>query len=97
MIEVVIRHKGSNTELGRIEIENVSNRGYEADYSVRYMVERVKGIGIHQRPMMSFPRAQYNVLALLLQALNTLSEDELRLDDPPDNLPKRKRLPWRGN
>lgn len=92
MIEVIIRHKTSNVELGRIEIENVSedDESEYAEYSVRFGVERVKSVGVHQRGIFHFPRTRYNVLALLLQALNTLEPSELELDpDLPDSPVKR--------
>jgi hypothetical protein len=97
MIEVIIRDKGSEIELGRIEIENISAGLDHANYSVRFAVERVKGVGIHQRGILNFPRKKYNVLALLLQALNTLDPSDLELDgNIGEGLPRRKKLPWRG-
>lgn len=98
MIEVLIRHKGSQTELGRIEIENISDEASDlGDYSIKFAVERVAAVGLHRRSMLAFPRRRYNVLGLLLQALNTLAPDELRLEDGSDidgdGLPKRKELP----
>lgn len=91
MIEVIIRHKGSKAELGRIEIENVGGTEDEGDYSVRFGVERIKAVGIHRRGFLSFPRKKYNVMALLLQALNTLEPDELELESGDldiSNVPK---------
>lgn len=86
-IEVVIRHKDSQVELAHIEIENVGG-GMQptdkpdeleefGDYSVRFGVHKGRGTGFHQRGIHSFPRKRYNVLALLLQALNTLDPSEL--------------------
>lgn len=81
MIEVIIRHAGSERELGRIEIENVSDSAGEyGDYSIRFAVDKIRAVGIHQRGLHGFPRTKYNVLALLLQALNTLLPDELKFD-----------------
>lgn len=93
MIEVVIRHKESGAELARIDIENLSGVGTEtADYSVRFGVEKGDSVGIHQRGIFNFPRTRYNVLALLLQALNTLRPEDLEWDgeweqrEPPSRL-----------
>ena len=84
MIEVIIRHKGADVELGRIEIENVSDSAGEmGHYSVRFAVERIGRVGLHQRGILDFPRTKYNVLALLLQALNTLVPEDLELDGEP--------------
>ena len=81
MIEVIIRHAGSEVELGRIEIENLETGDEEfGNYSVRFGVDRNEAVGLHQRAMLNFPRDQYNVLGLLLQALNTLEPGELELD-----------------
>lgn len=100
MIEVIIRVKDAvNTPaLARIEIENVS--GYDsdtADYSVRFGVDRMDGLGLHQRGIHSFPRKKYNVLALLRQALLTLEEGDLELDGGlfDDVPPERPIIDWR--
>lgn len=85
MIEVIIRHVGSETELGKITIENVGGDEELADYSVRFGVERVKFVGVHQRGIYAFPRKRYNVFGLLLQALNTLEERDLELDGEVDS------------
>lgn len=103
MIEVIIRHAGSEVELGRIEIENVDTQPLAeyASYSVRFGVEKIGAVGIHQRGILHFPRQKYNVLALLLQALNTLSEDELKFvgdweeRDPMAKLKELGRRWWR--
>lgn len=88
MIEVVIRHKESQAELGRIEIEDVTIGGNKTDdigdYSVRIGVERIGSVGIIQRGLIRFPRRRYNVLALLKQALETLEPEDLELDGPYD-------------
>jgi hypothetical protein len=82
MIEVTIKHIESDKELGRITIENLSSRdSEEADYAIRFAVERITGIGLHNRGIHSFPRTKYNVLALLRQVLATLDESELKLPD----------------
>lgn len=84
VIEVVIRQQGTDIELGRIEIEHLSDDdGERGNYSVRFGVERIGRVGIHQRGVLGFPRKKYNVLALLLQALNTLEPSDLELDDEP--------------
>lgn len=82
VIEVIIRHKGSEVELGRIEIENVSGDGEFGNYSVRFGVDRIKAVGLHRRAMLNFPRTKYNVLGLLLQALNTLEPAEMEFEKP---------------
>lgn len=99
MIEVLIRHLGSDTELGRITIEKVSDGITDhADYSIRFSVDRHMGVGIHQRGIHSFPRTEFNVFALLLQALNTLEPDELKLDGQIDpGSIRRKMLGWGRN
>lgn len=102
MIEVIIRHVGSEAELGRIEIENVDtdDGGNTATYSIRFGVEKITGVGIHQRPIFNFPRKRYNVLALLLQALNTLEERDLELGagweyrTPVEKIKKLRRHGW---
>lgn len=82
MIEVIIRHKGTGAQLGKIDIENMSQSETAefADYSIRFGVERIKSVGVHQRGIIGFPRTRYNVLGLLLQALNTLDPSDLELD-----------------
>lgn len=93
MIEVVIRHKESGGEIGRIEIENVSGPGEVADYAVKFGVDRITSVGLHKRPILGFPRTKYNVLALVLQALNTLDPRELELDhDAPASDLSRKAI-----
>lgn len=96
-IEVIIRHKESDTELGRIEIENVmdSHDPDYGNYAVRFGVEKIKSVGVHTRTMLNFPRTKYNVLGLVLQALNTLDPVDLELEgDLDDGLPERGRLGW---
>ncbi len=85
MIEVTIVHTGSGVELGRVTIENVQmNADGTADYSVRFGVDRHEAFGVHQRAVFGFPRKNYNVFGLLLQALNTLDPRELELDGEVD-------------
>lgn len=80
MIEVIISDEEG--ELARITLEKITDHpDGTADYSARYAVERGNAVGIHQRRLDNFPRLEYNALALLLQALNTLDESELRLED----------------
>lgn len=95
-IEVVIRHKESGTDLARIDIENLTDNADDlADYSVRFGVEKIDSVGIHQRAMHNFPRLKYNVLGLVLQALNTLEPSELELEgNLGGGLPKRGKLGW---
>lgn len=91
MIEVRITHDGE--EIGLIQIERVGDRlGGDADYSIKFGVERIASVGTHRRAMLAFPRRQYNVLALLRQALNTLEPDELKLEGDPDVPFKRSRF-----
>ena len=95
MIEVVIRHKESGAELGRITIENLTDDGNAdvADYSVQFGVEKIGSVGLHRRGVLAFPRKQYNVLALLRQALATLEPAELELEgDYEDRTYKKHRL-----
>lgn len=86
MIKVILI--GEEGELGKITLEKITDHpDGSADYSARFAVDRVGAVGIHQRRLDNFPRLEYNSLALLLQALNTLTEQELRLEDgvsPPD-------------
>lgn len=86
MIEVIVRHMGSETELARIEIENVSTTddGLYGNYSVRFGVNKVGGVGLHRRGVLHFPRTKYNVLALLIQALSTLDPQDLEFTEPWD-------------
>ena len=80
MIKVILI--GEEGELGKITLEKITDHpDGSADYSARFAVDRVGAVGIHQRRLDNFPRLEYNVLALLLQALNTLDESELRLED----------------
>jgi len=80
-------------QLAEIWIKNSTALGYEkddtAEYSIKYAVERGMAVGIHKRIIYGFPRKRYNVLALLLQALNTLEPKELELEDDfdPDEAP----------
>ena len=93
MIEVIIRIKGGK-ELGKITIENLVGEDTEyAEYSVRFGVDKAMGVGLHQRGIWGFPRRQYNVLALLLQALNTLEPEELKLHGDLND--KHRSLGWR--
>jgi hypothetical protein len=100
-IEVVIRHKGSEVELARIEIENVGVSPYvegdtvhsTGDYSIRFGVHKGEGTGLHQRGIYGFPRTKFNVLALLLQALNTLEPSELEFVGEWDTRPPVQSLP----
>ena len=80
MIEVIISDEDG--ELGRITLERLTDHAdSSSDYSVRFAVERIGAVGLHQRSLYNFPRLRYNVLALLLQALQTLDKNELELED----------------
>ena len=68
-------------EIGRIDITEVGrNFDGTVDYAVEFGVDRIGAIGLHSRVVLAFPAAQYNVLALLKQALETLSPKELELE-----------------
>ena len=70
-------------EIGRIDITEVGrNFDGTVDYAVEFGVDRIGAIGLHSRVVLAFPAAQYNVLALLKQALETLSPKELELEQP---------------
>lgn len=89
MIEVIIREKGSSEELAHIEIENLSGDVDYADYAIKVATEKGKSVGVHKRGLVNFPRKKYNVLALLLQALNSFEPRDLELDgNPIGDLPK---------
>lgn len=89
VIEVIVRHVGSGAELAKVTIENLTEGdGDLADYSVRFGVEKGRSVGVHQRGVFAFPRKKYNVLALLLQALNTLDPRELEWDGEWDQRSK---------
>lgn len=82
MIEVRITAKGGDLELARIKIENVGGDSEHGNYSVEFAVNRALGaVGLHRRSFDNFPRQKYNALALLRQALMTLDEKELELED----------------
>lgn len=97
MIEVIVRHVGSNKELAKITIENVSDSAGEfGNYSVRFGVEKGRSVGVHQRGLVGFPRMKFNVLGLLLQALLSLDPRELEWDGEWENPnPPKNVLPWR--
>ena len=86
MIEVTLT-LNNKTELGRIKIINLLEERDDdlSDYSVQFAVERCGAVGLHQRAIHDFPRTKYNVLALLFQALKTLDESELKLEDGVDS------------
>ncbi len=93
MIEVIIRVAGGK-ELGKITVENITDGdGETADYSVRFGIDKIRAVGLYQRGIYAFPRKEYNVLALLLQALNTLEPEELKLDGNLNE--KHRSLGWR--
>lgn len=94
MIEVTITKAGGTEELGRIRIENLEvHDDQTADYSVQFAVERCGAVGLHQRSIRHFPRTEANVLGLLLAALTTLEESELRLErgTAPSDMARRLR------
>ena len=78
-------------ELCQIEIENTGGTTYEGDYVVRFVTSRGAAIGIHSRTIHQFPRRKYNALALLLQALSTLSEEELSLEGDTGHMARQER------
>jgi hypothetical protein len=98
MIEVTVRHEGE-LDLAVMRITRVEDRGNGlADYVVEIVVERGQAIGIHNRVIHSFPRQRYNVLGLLKLALETLTEEEMRIEggfSRPSDLARRLKLAWR--
>ena len=86
MIEVISKKNGE--PIGYIEIKNLNTQPRTpqekpnefADYNIKYAVERGSAVGTHVRNIYGFPRKYYNVFALVLQALNTLDEKELKLE-----------------
>lgn len=85
MIVATVKFKGGRVELAKIKIINESeSSGEVADYSIEFAVHTAAGIALYQRSIYGFPRKKLNALALLLQALNTLAEEELSLDADPD-------------
>jgi hypothetical protein len=86
MIEVRIT-KSNGHELAKIEIENMPPHSErEGNYAIRFGVDAALGeVALFQRYIERFPRTQYNVLALLRQALETLTEEDLRLADGTDS------------
>jgi hypothetical protein len=83
MIEVTI--KSGRKELGRIQIENVSESAEEfGDYSIQFGVDTGDGVAVYQRKVLHFNRKKHNVLGLIRIALDTLTEKELFLDSDPD-------------
>lgn len=83
MIEVKITKDGqpiAHMEIKHIpDVEPVDLPNW-ATYKIKYAVERGTAVGMHTRTIYGFPRKYYNVLALVLQALNALSEKELKLE-----------------
>lgn len=81
MIEVVVLKNGE--PIAHVEIKNIetSVHGTMANYSVKYAVERGSAVGLHTRLIHHFPRTKYNALALVRQALTTLEERELELEE----------------
>lgn len=87
MIEVHVSKNGE--PIAHIEIKNETSQIVQelhgatheyADYTVKYAVERGSAVGLHTRWIYAFPRKEFNALALVRQALNTLDEKELRLE-----------------
>ena len=79
---IVVTLADEHGELGRIEIERIEDFPDDsADYAARFAVERAGAVGLHRRPIYRFPRTHTNILGLLLAALNTLTEEELTLED----------------
>lgn len=64
-----------------IELVKTNDDG-TADFSVRFGIDREGARGVHQRPVFGFPITQYNKLALLKIALDTLEPSELELEHP---------------
>jgi hypothetical protein len=96
MIEVIIKNDGR--QLGKITMENVTpeDDAKFADYSIRFGVDKHHATGIHQRAIYMFPRQEYNVLALLLQALQTLAPEELKLHEVMTDSKAGRKIGWKG-
>lgn len=95
MIEVRIEKKDQHL-IAKIEIENLADSDDPelGNYTIRIGVDNAQGdSAVYQRHIEAFPRTKYNVLALLLQALNTLTPEELQLADSTDtsDLARRQR------
>lgn len=97
MIEVKLTDDSG--ELAYIKIEKEADYGDgTADYAVSFAVDRAQSqVGLHRRAVLNFPRLEYNALALLLQALNTLDASELELERgcSPADLARRFSRAWR--
>lgn len=91
MIEVHISKDGE--PLGHMEIERTTDKNGQlenwATYKIKYAVERGTAVGLHTRVIYGFPRKYYNVLGLVLQALDALNEKDLKLERnfDPDKAP----------
>lgn len=81
MIVVVATHSGTGQVMAEMQIEwmeQVDERLHR--YSLRVACEGIGEIQLHQRTFL-FPRLEGNTLALMLAALATLEEKDLRLPD----------------
>lgn len=84
--------KDNGQQLGEMRIErlpyikNLDDMAEAVDmprYVVQYVIERGSAVGIYTRSFI-FKRFEKNVMALVLAALNELSEEELVLERSTD-------------
>lgn len=83
MIEVSIKLDPAiwDAEIAKITIEKVQDHeDWTSDYSVRFAVDRLGAVGLHQRVVRNYDRRRFNVLGLLALALQTLTPEELELE-----------------
>lgn len=81
VIKVVASHTDTGQVLAELEIEwleQVDERLHR--YSLRIAVEGIGEIQLRQRSFL-FPRLEGNTLALMITALSTLEEQDLRFPD----------------
>lgn len=86
MIRVQIWHepKGkSKLLLSEMRIHRVSSydNSMRGDYSVETAVERGTAVGLYTRQITNYSRLRYNVLGLVLRALEELPHEALEMED----------------
>ena len=85
MIEVHIA--AGRRELARVRITRAQMTfdGKHADYIIEFAVDTAgDSLAIYTKTVWNFPRKDLNVLALIRLALESMTEEELRLDGDPD-------------